>query len=122
VTRTVVGVSLDRLLIPEPSSKANTPPYICITEQPVGFSEAGIHKTENIHYQIQNREDLSKKKYIDWFKGQKATTAKRNAGRLKQFCEWIDKTPYELVEDYRYTPDKKAWQRDRKNEIQGFDN
>lgn len=61
-------------------------------------------------------------KYRKWFEGQTATTEKRNARKLKAFCEWIRKTPELLLKEYEDANDKKAWQRDRKNEIEAFYN
>lgn len=59
-------------------------------------------------------------KYRKWFSGQKPVTTNKTARKLKEFCEWIDKTPEQLLEEYKQATDKKAWQRDRRKEIQAF--
>ncbi len=61
-------------------------------------------------------------KYRQWFKGQKKGTAQKNARKLKQFCEWLGKEPEQLLKEYEEATNKKAWQRDRKKQIEGFYN
>jgi len=60
--------------------------------------------------------------YRKWFEGQTKTTQNRNARKLKAFCDWIGKTPQQILKEYETTQDKKAWQRERKKEIEGFYN
>ena len=67
-----------------------------------------------------NYEDIEP--YRIWFKGQKAYTANRNARKLKQFCEWLGKSPETLLKEYEKATNKKAWQRDRKKEVEAFYN
>lgn len=67
-----------------------------------------------------NYEDI--KKYRKWFKGQKTGTANKNARKLKDFCDWIDKSPETLLKEYEASTNKKAWQRDRKKEVEAFYN
>jgi hypothetical protein len=60
--------------------------------------------------------------YRKWFEGQTKNTQNRNARKLKHFCEWINKTPEQILKEYETAQDKKAWQRERKKEIEGFYN
>jgi hypothetical protein len=60
--------------------------------------------------------------YRKWFEGQTKTTQNRNARKLKEFCEWIGKTPEQILKEYETAQDKKAWQRERKKEIEAFYN
>jgi hypothetical protein len=60
--------------------------------------------------------------YRKWFEGQTKTTQNRNARKLKQFCDWISKTPEQILKEYETAQNKKAWQRERKKEIEGFYN
>lgn len=60
--------------------------------------------------------------YRKWFEGQTKTTQNRNARKLKAFCEWIHKTPQQILKEYEDATDKKAWQRERKKEIEAYYN
>ena len=60
--------------------------------------------------------------YRKWFEGQTKTTQNRNARKLKQFCDWIGKTPEQILKEYETAQNKRAWQRERKKEIEGFYN
>ena len=54
-----------------------------------------------------NYEDIEK--YRKWFKRQKAGTAKKNARKLKQFCDWLGKSPEILLTEYEQSNDKRTW-------------
>lgn len=60
--------------------------------------------------------------YRKWFEGQTKVTQNRNARKLKAFCEWIHKTPQKILTEYETTQDKKAWQRERKKEVEAHYN
>jgi hypothetical protein len=60
--------------------------------------------------------------YRKWFQGQKQGTKNRNGRKLKEFCEWIGKTPQQILNEYETAQDKKAWQRERKKEVEGYYN
>ena len=105
--------------------------YIRRIEQPVRLSEAEIHKEEKPRTQNTNEQTMSKRKrwnyediepYRKWFKGQKTATANKNARKLKEFCDWLDKSPETLLKEYEETTDKRAWQRDRKKEVDALYN
>jgi integrase len=67
-----------------------------------------------------NYEDIEP--YRTWFKGQTTGTTNKNARKLKQFCDWLGKSPETLLQEYEATTNKRAWQRDCKNQIQAFYN
>lgn len=67
-----------------------------------------------------NYEDIQQ--YRKWFEGQTKTTQNRNARKLKQFCDWIGKTPAQILKEHENAQNKKAWQRERKKEIEAFYN
>jgi hypothetical protein len=67
-----------------------------------------------------NYEDIQE--YRKWFEGQKPVTRNRNARKLKAFCDWIGKTPEQILKEYEIAQNKKAWQRERKKEIEAYYN
>jgi len=67
-----------------------------------------------------NYEDIQQ--YRRWFEGQTKTTQNRNARKRKAFCDWIGKTPEQILKEYETTQNKKAWQRERKKEIEAYYN
>ncbi len=67
-----------------------------------------------------NYEDIQE--YRKWFEGQKPVTRNRNARKLKAFCDWIGKTPEQILREYESAQNKKAWQRERKKEIEAYYN
>jgi hypothetical protein len=67
-----------------------------------------------------NYEDIQE--YRKWFEGQKPVTRNRNARKLKAFCDWKNTTPEQILKEYETAQDKKAWQRERKNEIEAYYN
>jgi len=67
-----------------------------------------------------NYEDIQE--YREWFEGQTKTTQNRNARKLKQFCDWIGKTPDQILKEYETAQNKKSWQRECKKAIEAFYN
>ncbi len=67
-----------------------------------------------------NYEDIQE--YRKWVEGQKQVTRNRNARKLKAFCDWIGKTPEQILKEYETAQNKKAWQRERKKEIEAYYN
>jgi hypothetical protein len=45
----------------------------------------------------------------EWLKEIKETSRHRYSLRFNEFCEWIQKTPEQLVKDYKDSSDKEAW-------------
>ena len=37
------------------------------------------------------------------------TTQNRNVRKLKQFCDWISRTPEQILKEYETAQDKKKW-------------
>ena len=61
--------------------------------------------------------------YLTHFHRGKDYTKKRNALKLKAFCEWLGKSPSELLEEYSKTKtnnDLDSWQREQINRVLGF--
>ncbi len=67
-----------------------------------------------------NYEDIEE--YRMWFKGQKTATAKKNAIKLKKFCDRLGKSPETLLQEYENATNKRTWQKNRKKEIEAFYN
>jgi hypothetical protein len=63
--------------------------------------------------------------YRKWFTG-KPKTIQRSGQNLRQYCEWLNKTPEQLIEEYRNSrksvDDLDDWKRDTKNTILKFYN
>jgi hypothetical protein len=45
----------------------------------------------------------------EWLKEQKESSRHRYELRFNEFCAWVQKTPEQLVEEYKTTTDKEAW-------------
>lgn len=61
--------------------------------------------------------------YLIHFHRGKDYTKKRNARKLKAYCEWLGKSPSELLEEYhkaKISNDLDAWQREQVNRVLGF--
>lgn len=64
--------------------------------------------------------------YRAWFSHQKEGTRNKNARKLKMFCEWLGKTPKQIIAEYAKARKEldtlQNWRRDTKNQIDAFYN
>jgi integrase len=96
-----------------------------IKKQKVSFRDrTGLHEVNKDGRERIFREDMAE--YRTWFSHQKEKTRNSNALKLKAYCDWIGKTPQELLTEYETArKDVKTltdWKRDTKNKILEFYN